>query len=77
MSHLRLVTVASPQRSLQEMRKDHKQILQNHFDTWRTRGLSAKTTDNYKCFIEHWFENEIYIWEAMKPGEGHQRIKQF
>jgi hypothetical protein len=44
MSHLDPVTVATPQRSQQEMLKDHKQILQNYFDTYITRGLSQRTT---------------------------------
>ncbi|HXM34316.1 MAG TPA: tyrosine-type recombinase/integrase [Pyrinomonadaceae bacterium] len=87
MSHLDPVTVATPQRSQQEMLKDHNQILQNYFDTYITRGLSQRTIDGACWFIQRWFEkirvrdesgeHQLYIWEAMKPFEGRQRIKEF
>ena len=56
MSHLDPVTVATPQRSQQEMLKDHNQILQNYFDTYITRGLSQRTIDSACWFIQRWFE---------------------
>lgn len=87
MSHLDPVTVDTPQRSQQEMLKDHKQILQNYFDTFITRGLSQRTIDGACWFIQRWFEkiqvrdesgeHQLYMWEAMKPFEGRQRIKEF
>jgi len=87
MSHLHPVTVGTPQRSHQEMLKDHKQILQNYYDTFITRGLSQKTTEVQQRFLEHWFEKirvldakgerQIFIWEVMNLFEGRRRIKEF
>ncbi len=87
MSHLDPVTVDTPPRSQQEMLKDHKQILQNYFDTYITRGLSQRTIDGACWFIQRWFEkirvrdesgeHQLYIWEAMEPFEGRKRIKEF
>lgn len=87
MFHLQLVTVAAPQRSVQERIKDHKQILQNYFDTFITRGLSQKTKDQRHWFIKNWFEKirvrdadgerQLFIWEAMKPFAGRHRIREF
>lgn len=86
MSHLQ-VTVATPQRSHQEMLNDHKRILQNSIDTLIARGLSPKTIERYRWFIERWFqqikvsdaigERQIFIWEVMNLGEGRKRIKDF
>jgi len=87
MSHLDPVTVDTPPRSQQEMLKDHKQILQNYFDTYITRGLSQRTIVETRRFIQRWFErirvcdasgeHQLYIWEAMEPFEGRKRIKEF
>ncbi|MBC8028490.1 MAG: site-specific integrase [Pyrinomonadaceae bacterium] len=87
MSYLHPVTVATPQRSHQEMLKDHKQILQNYLDTFIMRGLSRKTIDGVTWFIERWFEKtrvcdesgerQIFIWQVMNLGEGRKRIKEF
>lgn len=87
MSHLHPVTVGTPQRSHQEMLKDHKQILQNYYDTFITRGLSQKTTEVQQRFLEHWFEKirvldakgerQIFIWEVMNLFDGRRRIKEF
>jgi hypothetical protein len=52
MSHLDSVTVDTPQRSQQEMLKDHNQILQNYFDTYIARGLSQRTRDETCRFVE-------------------------
>ena len=86
MSHLQ-VTVDTPQRSHQEMLNDHKRILQNSIDTLIARGLSPKTIEGYRWFIERWFEQikvsdavgerQIFIWEVMNRGEGRKRIKDF
>jgi integrase len=86
MSHLQ-VTVAIPHRSHQEMLNDHKRILQNSIDTLIARGLSPKTLELYRWFIERWFEQikvsdangerQIFIWEVMNLGEGRKRIKDF
>jgi integrase len=87
MSHLDPVTFDTPQRSQQEMLKDHNQILQNYFDTYIARGLSQRTRDETCRFIQRWFErirvcdasgeHQLYIMEAMKPFEGRKRIKEF
>ena len=87
MSHLHPVKVVTPQRSHQEMLKDHKQILRNYFDSFITRGLSQKTTEVQQRFLEHWFEKirvsdakgerQIFIWEVMNLFEGRRHIKKF
>jgi site-specific recombinase XerD len=87
MSHQDPVTAVLPQPSQEEMRRDHKQIVQNHLDTFIMRGLSRNTIDQATWFIERWFENtrvrdesgerQMYIWEAMNLGEGRKRIKEF
>src|ERR1051325_7827904 len=86
MSHLQ-VTVGTPQRSHEEMLNDHKRILQNSIDTLIGRGLSTKTIERSRWFIERWFqqikvsdavgERQIFIWEVMNRGEGRKRIKDF
>ena len=68
------VTVGTPQRSHQEMLNDHKRILQNSIDTLIAKGLSPKTIEGYRWFIERWFEQikvsdaigerQIFIWEV-------------
>ena len=87
MSHLHHVTVATPQRSHQEMLNDHKRILQNSIDTLIARGLSPKTIERYRWLSERWFERirvcdaigerQIFIWEVMNLGQGRQLIKDF
>lgn len=87
MSNPDLVTIATPQPSHQEMLKDHEQILQNHYDTLLARGLSLKTIADIRQFTKGWFEKirvqdangerQLFIWEAMKPGEGRRGIREF
>ncbi len=87
MSHLHLVTVGTPKRSHQEMLKDHKQILQNYFDTYIARGLSPKTKEVACGFVQRWFEKirvsdasgerQIVIWEVMNLRAGRKLIKDF
>ena len=87
MSHLHHITVATPQRSHQEMLNDHKRILQNSIDTLIARGLSPKTIERYRWLSERWFERirvcdaigerQIFIWEVMNLGLGRQLIKDF
>lgn len=87
MSHLHLVTAATPQRSQDERLKDHRRILQNYFDTFIIRGLSPNTIDGACGFIRRWFEKirvseatgerQVFIWEVMNLGEGRERIKEF
>jgi integrase len=87
MSHLHLVTVGTPKRSHQEMLKDHKQILQNYFDTFIARGLSPKTIEVVCGFVQRWFEKirvwdasgerQIVIWEVMNLRAGRKLIKDF
>src|SRR5712692_8541387 len=79
--------VSLPQISIEEMAKDHAQILQNYFDSLIIRRLSPKTIDFSRWFIERWFEENgvlaagchrpRYVWEAMKPLEGRKLIKEF
>ena len=87
MSPLRLVTVNGPVISDDDRKKDHKRILQNHFDALRSRGYAERTIDGIRWFTESWFEkirvsdesgeHQLYIWQAMNPGTGRARIKDF
>ena len=87
MSDVHSVELATRERSHLEMLKDHKQILQNYFDTFIARGLSQKTIEVQRRFLEHWFqkirvddekgERQSFIWEFMNLGEGRRRIKEF
>lgn len=87
MSDVHSVELATRERSHLEMLKDHKQILQNYFDTFIARGLSRKTIEVQRRFLEHWFqkirvadekgERQSFIWEFMNLGEGRRRIKEF
>ena len=80
MSQLHAGTVANSKQSHQEMLKDHKQILQNYFDAFVTRGLSPRTIEIQQRFLTHWFEKirvwdengerQIFIWEVMNLFEG-------
>lgn len=86
MSPLHLLQSATPQLH-QEMQLDHDRILQNHRDTFITRGLSPRTIQGDFDFIRRWFEKirlrdeigerQIYIWEVMNLGDGRQRIRDF
>lgn len=87
MSHSHFVPLASSERSHQEMLRDHKQILQNYFDSFITRGLSKKTIEVEQRFLEHWFEKirvvdgqgerQLFVWQAMNLLEGRKRVKEF
>lgn len=87
MSHSHSVPLATSERSHQEMLRDHKQILQNYFDSFITRGLSKKTLEVEQRFLEHWFEKirvvdgqgerQLFVWQAMDHFEGRRRIKEF
>ena len=55
MSDVHSVELATRERSHLEMLKDHKQILQNYFDTFIARGLSRKTIEVQRRFLEHCF----------------------
>src|SRR5437764_10043638 len=79
--------VSLRQISEEEMAKDHARILQEYFESLIIRGLSPKTIDFSRWFIERWFEQNgvqaggchrpLYVWEAMKPLEGRKLIKGF
>jgi hypothetical protein len=75
MSHLQLVTTNSPVLSHQEMKNDHKKVLQNHLDRLRSRGYSEKTMSDTRWFTESWFEprwspqNRPYVVTS-KPANG-------
>lgn len=87
MSNSNPLAASLPQISSEEMAKDHAQILQNYFDSLTIRRLSPRTIDASRWFIERWFDQNgvlagghhrpLYVWEAMKPLEGRNRIKEF
>lgn len=87
MSNTHSVPLVTRERSHLEMLKDHKQILQNYFDTFISRGLSPRTIEVQQRFLKHWFqkirvadkegERQIFIWEVMNLDEGRGRIKEF
>lgn len=69
---------------------DHQAILQGFLDTHITRNHSAVTIENECWFYEGWFkgcsvkddthpdgERQLFLWEAMEPRYGRQRIVEY
>ncbi len=73
-----------------EMLADHHALLQGYLDTHITRNHSQTTLEGERRFLAGWFENfpvqdeshpdgerQLFIWEAMQPVVGRQRIVSF
>ena len=73
-----------------EMVEDHRAILQGYLDTHVMRNHSDRTIESERRFLTGWFEGfmvldrghpdgerQLFIWEAMEPARGRQRIVGF
>src|SRR5216684_1971599 len=73
-----------------QMLADHHAILQGYVDTHVTRNHSDRTIESERRFLTGWFESfmmpddhhpdgerQLFIWEAMVPALGRQRIVGF
>ncbi len=92
-SHLAIVSfqqTASTSLSFAEQLADQAAILQGYLDTHLTRNHSQKTLQHERSFLTGWFEGfrmpdpthpdgarQLFIWEAMEPAAGRQRIMAF
>jgi site-specific recombinase XerD len=69
---------------------DHRAILQGYLDTHVTRNHSDRTIESERRFLIGWFESfmmqddehpdgqrQLFVWEAMVPVLGRQRIVEF
>jgi integrase len=78
------------QISFSEMLDDHQAILESYLDTHITRNHSSCTIKGEQAFLTGWFEGilvedenhplkerQLFVWEAMKPVIGRERIKEF
>ena len=72
------------------MLADHHAILQGYLDTHVTRNHSDRTVESERRFLTGWFESfvlqdddhpdgerQLFLWEAMEPVLGRQRIVAF
>src|SRR5258707_14769334 len=91
--HLALVKTVeaiSTPVSFPQMLADHQTILQGYLDTHITRNHSDRTVESERRFLIGWFEGfmrqddnqpdgerQLFIWEAMEPVLGRQRIVGF
>jgi site-specific recombinase XerD len=84
------VEVAPASIPFSEKLADHHAIIQSFLDTYTTRNLSDNTTYDATRFLNGWFdgfavkdenhpdgERQLFIWEAMAPVLGRQRIVEF
>ncbi len=73
-----------------QMLADHQSILQGYLDTHTTRNHSDRTIEAERRFLTGWFESfvlqdedspqgerQLFVWEAMAPVLGRQRIVGF
>jgi integrase len=76
--------------SLDEKLQDHRAILYGYIDTHIARNHSPTTIETERLFLEGWFKNypiedsehpdgyrQMFIWEAMQPVIGRERILAF
>lgn len=76
--------------SFAQMLSDHQAILQGYLDTHITRNHSDRTIEGERRFLTGWFEGfmvqddeypdgqrQLFLWEAMEPVQGRQRIVGF
>ena len=84
-----LKVVRSP-ISFAQLLADHRAILQGYLDTHVTRNHSDRTLESDHRFLIGWFESlvtqddehpdgqrQLFVWEAMVPVLGRQRIVEF
>ena len=84
-----LKVVRSP-ISFAQLLVDHRAILQGYLDTHVTRNHSDRTIESDRRFLIGWFESlvtqddehpdgqrQLFVWEAMVPVLGRQRIVEF
>jgi integrase len=92
-SHLKLIKQVETQTtdiSFSEMLDDHRAILDGFLDTHITRNHSSRTIEKEQKFLTGWFEGiivpdenhphierQLFVWEAMKPVIGRERVKEF
>lgn len=61
----------------------HRQLLDGYLQSHITRNHSPKTISEVRRFLEGWFEEHgdashpLYVWEAMEPMRGRNRIVQY
>lgn len=91
--HLRLISQVENRTthiSFSEMLDDHRAILEGYLDTHITRNHSSRTLKGEQALLTGWFEGilvpdenhplrerQLFVWEAMKPVIGRERIKEF
>ena len=76
--------------SIDEKLLDHQAILDGYLDTRIARNHSPKSIEVERRFLEGWFKNypieddqhpsgyrQMFIWEAMQPVVGRERILAF
>ncbi len=84
------IEVSAPAIPFSQMLDDHNAILQGYLDTHVTRNHSDKTIEGDRRFLRGWFEGfmvvddnhpdgerQLFLWEAMEPVLGRQRIIEF
>ena len=84
------IEVSAPAIPFSQMLDDHNAILQGYLDTHVTRNHSDKTIQGDRRFLRGWFEGfmvvddnhpdgerQLFLWEAMEPVLGRQRIIEF
>src|SRR6266699_4714101 len=82
--------VSSPAVPFAQMLADHHAIMQGYLDTHVTRNHSDRTIESERRFLTGWFESfvlqdddspererQLFVWEAMTPVLGRQRIVGF
>jgi site-specific recombinase XerD len=73
-----------------QMIADHCTVLQGYLDTHVTRNHSERTIESERRFLTGWFESfvmqdddhpdgerQLFLWEAMEPVVGRQRVVAF
>jgi len=73
-----------------EMLDDHFTLVEGYLDTHITRNHSDRTLEWERIFLQNWFEGilvpdhnhpsgerQLFVWEAMTPVLGRQRIQEF
>jgi hypothetical protein len=92
-THLKLISQVENRPthiSFSEMLDDHRAILEGYLDTHITRNHSSRTFEGEQALLTGWFEGilvadvnhplrerQLFVWEAMKPVIGRERIKEF
>src|SRR5947209_6633499 len=90
LSVVRHIEIAPRPIPVSQMLADHHAILQGYLDTHTTRNHSDCTIEYERRFLNGWFESfvmqddsspegerQLFVWEAMVPVLGRQRIVGF